>query len=120
MPGAACARARTAARCAVEFTVYRRVIAVYRMSFSEPWDWNDHDLQIEIDAAPASVEWPVHGRVVACNWDESFVGRKAELRRRHRGDEAPLGHFPVVSVAIEADDAESGLRGIGYGTLTLV
>jgi hypothetical protein len=93
---------------------------VYRLSFAEPWDWNEHDLRIAIDALPAPVEWPIYGRVVACSWHDSFVGRTAEVRRRLGGDETPLDRFPVVSVAVESADTDSGWRGLGFGKLALV
>jgi hypothetical protein len=99
---------------------YRRVTAVYRMSFSEPWDLNNHDLRIEIDAPPLPAQWPVYGRVVTCDWDGSLVGRAAQVERRHEGDDTPLNRFPIVSVSIEASDAESSWRGLGFGKLTLL
>jgi hypothetical protein len=69
------------------------------MSFSEPWDWNDHDLRIDIDDPPPTV-WPIGGRVVA-------VRRLAPRPRRRdrtghervaRSVRSP-GRYPVATVS---------------------
>ena len=89
------------------------------MGFSEPWDWSDHDLAIEVDDSP-STDWPVVGRVVTCSWDGSLIGRAVELGRRHTQDDAALDRFPIVSVAVSDDDTAHGWRYLGFGKLSKV
>jgi hypothetical protein len=89
------------------------------MGFSEPWDWSDHALSIEVDD-PTPTDWPILGRVVTCSWDDSLIGRAVELSRRHVGDETALDHFPIVSVAVSDEDTAHGWRGLGFGTLSKV
>src|SRR4051794_19505120 len=95
-------------------------MAMYKLVFSEPWDWSDHDLRIDVDAAPSTTALPVYGTIVVCSWDSALLGRAAMVGYRHSGDDTRLARSPPVHVAAGAPEPESGGRARGFGPLTFL
>jgi hypothetical protein len=71
-------------------------------------------IALDIEEIAQPTVWPAYGIVRATTFDQSLVGRRAEVRPSHSGSRE-IDANPYVSVAVEAYAGR--WRGVGHGKL---